>query len=276
MANVVERSYNGWQAHRDRRQINVEPMTVSGSAFPGGVKRGDVTTVLQYVAEQFNARVEALRPDWCWGYNYRQNRNANNLSCHASGTAIDCNAPAHPNGKRGTFSAAQVRTIRQILAECGGVVQWGGDFRGTPDEMHFEILGDASQVAGVARNLSTNSTISQEEDDMTPDESQMLKELHALVKVPNEGYSWGRAAHSQADLNGKTLEAIKAMLQGPDDRWNMLQAIMSYLPTVYAKAQEPGQPIDEAKIVAVINAAIPKGLEQRIIDELGKRIGASS
>lgn len=143
-------SYNGWQASENRAAIGVKPLVVEGVGFPGGVKAGDVATVLGHVAAQIHLRVEKLVDGWCWGHNYRKNRNSNNLSCHSSGTAIDVNAPRHPNGKRGTFKADQVKTIRAILAEVAPVVRWGGDFSGTPDEMHFEIVGNAAQVARVA------------------------------------------------------------------------------------------------------------------------------
>lgn len=178
MAKAIERSYNGWQAHPDRRIIGVAPLTIDGAGFPGGVKTGDVATVLGYVATQFHARVEPLAKGWCWGYNYRQNRNANNLSCHASGTAIDVNAPRHPNGRRGTFTPAQVAQIRGILDECGGVVQWGGDFRGTPDEMHFEIIGNANQVAAAARRLQNRTQAKPTE----PEEIDMV-----LVQAEGKG-----------------------------------------------------------------------------------------
>src|SRR5690606_34921728 len=76
-----------------------------------------------------------------------------------SGTAIDYNATRHPNGRRGTWTPAQVAEIRRILAELGGVVRWLADATGTPDEMHFEIKGTPAQVAAVAARLT-------EEDDM--------------------------------------------------------------------------------------------------------------
>ena len=88
-----------------------------------------------------------------WGYNYRKNTNANNLSCHASGTAIDYNATRHPNGKSGTFTAAQVGEIRKILGEVDNVVRWGGDFTGTKDEMHFEICKSETDVSRTAARL---------------------------------------------------------------------------------------------------------------------------
>ncbi len=151
-------SYNGWVASESPGEIGVTPLRVAGVPFPNGVRSGDVATVLGYVAAQFHARVEPLMLPGCWGYSYRKNRNADNLSCHSSGTAIDCNAPRHPNGKRGTFTGPQIDQIRAILAEVAPVVDWGGDFDGTPDEMHFEINGSAAQVAAVATRLRSGGT----------------------------------------------------------------------------------------------------------------------
>lgn len=147
-------SYNGWPASTDPAAIGIAHLDMPDrpNAFPPGVKRGDVATVLGYVALQMHKRVEPMG-DGCWGYSYRKNRNANNLSCHASGTAIDYNAQRHPNGKSGTYSAAQVAEIRKILAETGGVVKWGGDFHGTKDEMHFEIHGTPAEVKTAAARL---------------------------------------------------------------------------------------------------------------------------
>ena len=146
-------SYNGWEANPDRRAINTVNLTVNGIHFPSGVRAGDVETVLGYVAQAFNDRVERLYAPGCWGYAFRKNRNANNYSCHASATAIDVNAPSHPNGKANTFNFLQVQTIKQILSEVGGVVRWGGDFSGKKDEMHFEIVASSRAVAKVAARL---------------------------------------------------------------------------------------------------------------------------
>lgn len=154
-------SYNGWLASARAADFGgLEPLVVAGESFAPGVRAGDVHTVLAYLAAQLHARVEpVIAPGWHtaddWGYAFRENRNANNLSCHASGTAIDYNATRHPNNRSGTFSAAQVTEIREILRELGDVVRWGGDFTGTKDEMHFEIHGTAAQVAAVATRLRT-------------------------------------------------------------------------------------------------------------------------
>lgn len=153
-------SYNGWLASPNPKDFGgLAKLTVAGEEFAPGVRAGDVHTVLQYVANQLHRRVEpVVKAGWHqaddWGYAYRANRNnPNNLSCHASGTAIDYNATRHPNGKRGTFSAAQVAEIRRILAEVNNVVRWGGDFSGTKDEMHFEISGNAAAVRAAAQKV---------------------------------------------------------------------------------------------------------------------------
>jgi hypothetical protein len=150
-------SQNGWPAASDRSAIGVAPFIIHGVSFPGGVKAGDVAIVLAYVMEQFHARVEALVSGWCWGHAYRSVRAGSALSNHASGTAIDANAPRHPLGSVGTFSGSQVGAIRQILNEAGGVVRWGGDYSSRKDEMHFEINGNAQQVAAVATRLRGTS-----------------------------------------------------------------------------------------------------------------------
>lgn len=156
-------SYNGWPASDSPSAIGIDAgFRAGGIAFPGGVKGGDVATVLGYVIEQFWDRVEdpLIDPDTgapgygCWGYSYRANvNNPSTLSCHSSGTAVDVSAPAHPNGAAGTFTDAERAAIYEILAECQGAVQWGGDYSGTVDEMHFEIIVSAGYLAEVAASL---------------------------------------------------------------------------------------------------------------------------
>lgn len=131
-------SQNGWPAGTSS-QIPLASLAVGAVTFPAGVRTGDVYTVLRYVAVQFNATVEPLYSPGCWGHNYREISGSTSLSNHASGTAIDCNAPDHPLGASGTFTSAQVSAIRAILTRCNGVVRWGGDYSSRKDEMHFEI-----------------------------------------------------------------------------------------------------------------------------------------
>ena len=141
-------SQNGWRAN-DRSLI----VSIS---VPGGklaVRKGDVAVIMQYIAEQFHSTVEPLKWPGNWGYAERKIRGGSSLSNHASGTAIDLNAPRHYLGAVGTFTSSQVRAIRKILSACEGTIRWGGDYRGRKDEMHFEINAGTAKVARVAKKL---------------------------------------------------------------------------------------------------------------------------
>lgn len=145
-------SYNGWPASSNRAEIGVAAFhPVKGVEFPSGVKRGDVAVVFTYLVKALDSRVEPIMTDpGCWGHYFRANRNnPNSISCHGSGTAIDYNAPKHPNRVAHTWTPAQVKEIKKILAELEGVVRWLEGY----DEMHFEIMGNATQVKRVADKI---------------------------------------------------------------------------------------------------------------------------
>jgi len=151
----VPLSYNGWFASSNPALIGInttwEP--IKGHRFPGGVKSGDVETVMTYLVRQLDARVEPIEeypPGDEWGWYYKMSANAPSaISCHSSGTAIDYNATQHPNRVKFTWTQAQTREIHRILDELDGVVRWLEGF----DEMHFEIRATPAQVAAVARRL---------------------------------------------------------------------------------------------------------------------------
>lgn len=159
-------SYNGWVASEDPRAIGVVPLVVNGVSFPGGVRGGDIHTIFEWLFTRIDQRVETLRAGWCWGFDYRKNRNADNLSCHSSGTAGDVNAPLHPNGATGTWNPEQVTLIRADLAFLEGVVTWGLDFQGVSDEMHFEIATENASEADLARVARKIRASQSEGDDM--------------------------------------------------------------------------------------------------------------
>jgi hypothetical protein len=181
----MARSQNGWPAGK-ASDIGVQTFTVPGTDVAIPIKAGDVATVLLYVAARFHREVEPLNPkgeQWCWGYANRPIRGSQTTSNHASGTAIDLNAPAHPLGKRGTFTARQVKAIRSILDACGGTVRWGGDYSGRADEMHFEINAGPAAVARVAARLGGY----EEDDDMLrrgqqgPDVGWLQNRLNVVI-----------------------------------------------------------------------------------------------
>lgn len=123
------------------------------SWITGKVRSGDAHTILNELGRRFNAEVEAIRKDWSWGYAYRNVRGASIHSEHSAGTAVDFNAPEHGLGRVGTFSSAQVKAIRRILADLDGAVRWGGDYAGRKDEMHFELQGGTAKLAKVAAKI---------------------------------------------------------------------------------------------------------------------------
>lgn len=140
-------SQNGWPASSDRNAISVKTFAVPG--FPN-VKlpvRDGCAPLLLEMARWFFLNVEKPVVPGCWGYAYRDVRGSTGLSNHASGTAIDLNAPHHPLGKRGTVPAGKRAAISQKAASLG--LRWGGDYTGRVDEMHFEVVVSP----GTAKNL---------------------------------------------------------------------------------------------------------------------------
>lgn len=193
-------SYNGWPCDSYPAAINVQPFGDNyGVPFPGGVVAGDVATVLGYVAYQLHTRVEECVAGWDWGYEYRENvNNPGSMSCHASGTAIDYNAPNHPNGAGGTFSNEQVATIHDILVEVGGAVQWGGDYTGTLDEMHFEIIVDATYLHQVAQSIGGITPAPEPEPEDIPMALTVIRnagvdyayaeDMSFFMRIPSDNY----------------------------------------------------------------------------------------
>lgn len=187
-------SQNGWPAVPTSTHLAVLPW------ITGRVLAGDVATIFDYVCRRFNAEVEPISVGHSWGWAYRDIRNAETLSNHASATAIDLNAPAHPLGAVGTFTAADVAAIRDILRDVSPVVRWGGDYAGRKDEMHFEIVGTAAQVAAVAARLRgvptgggqsvakpTNPPTSEEDDMFTDTDRDRLNYIFGAVAQGESG-----------------------------------------------------------------------------------------
>jgi hypothetical protein len=149
---------------------------------------GPVAQVLGYVARRFAARVEPITST----STYRPNAiiaGTKAFSNHASGTALDLNGGKHAMGESGTFAKIQVDAIRQILAECSGVLRWGGDYVSRPDEMHFEIRpgATAAQVAAAAAVLNPTNPPSEEDIMASIDDLKALlnTELASVVSQVN-------------------------------------------------------------------------------------------
>ena len=122
------------------------------------LRNGSAGFLLAHLALWFDQRIEdvdnpVLLDDW--GYAFRPVRGyTTTLSNHASGTAMDLNATAHPLGKVGTFSRAdRALILRRIDRLFERSIRWGGTYTGRKDEMHFEINVDLPTAERVARRL---------------------------------------------------------------------------------------------------------------------------
>lgn len=153
------KSQNGWPV--DESGALQDRSLIEGVKFPNGVRGGDVAEIFRHLVARFHREVERLIPGTCWGYRVKAIEGSDTPSNHGSGTAIDLNASRHPMGVRNTFSTKQQATIRAILADLDGVVRWGGDYSGRPDDMHFEIVKGPAAVRALAAKLRGDLPVDQ-------------------------------------------------------------------------------------------------------------------
>lgn len=154
-------SQNGWPVLPTSRTTGDLPRLrkwiVPGTGRHLYARDGSAGFLLAFLALWFHERIERLDGGvWDdWGWAVRPIRASSTPSNHGSGTAIDLNATRHPLGARGTFRRARdyVR-IRARLARMGGVIRWGADYAGRPDEMHFELCRPLPACERVARRLA--------------------------------------------------------------------------------------------------------------------------
>lgn len=180
-------SYNGWWASPNLSDIG-SVRTVPDTSVRLSVHYGSPGSILIYVADQFNKRVEPLEGGASddGGWNYRTVSGSASLSNHASATAIDLNWNKHPRGVHNTFTPAQIVVIRQILAECHGAVYWGGDYRSPSivDDMHFEISTNQSGCDWAWGLIQAEQN---EEDDDMP--YGLPLDLHGLLKGEHKEFT---------------------------------------------------------------------------------------
>lgn len=154
---MVIRSQNGYSA--DGRSV-IRSATIAGTDVTVAVRVGPAGDLLLYAAARWHRQVEPLRaPDGvldCWGYAARTIRGSSTtLSNHASGTALDLRARAHPLGRpaTATFTPAQIKAIDRIMADCRGALRWGGRWT-RPDGMHLEVTASEAACALVLAQLA--------------------------------------------------------------------------------------------------------------------------
>ncbi|MCL7427115.1 hypothetical protein [Streptomyces sp. YS415] len=144
-------SKNGWEMEK----VADNHGSVYGRPVPGvpiadvQMRMAEVETVLVHVISRFHYEIDSLRKGDVSGWrkpgSVRKGLGESNL---ASGTAVQIRPGSYPSGARGGFYPMEELVIRDILAECEGVVRWGGDDR-NPDESLFYIdvpPGDARLI----------------------------------------------------------------------------------------------------------------------------------
>ena len=132
-------SANGWTIGPTATSVGARTVAVEGSDVTVAVRSGEVATVLLYVVRRFHYEIDSLRPGEVIGFTAADRFPTRHQSNHMSGTAVDIRPGWYPLGVSGEFSPIQITIIRDIIAVCDGVVRWGGDYRHSADEGHFQI-----------------------------------------------------------------------------------------------------------------------------------------
>jgi hypothetical protein len=155
-------SANGWPVEAEANAGgSIWTRWVNGSDIAIDIRTGDAATVLLYVVRRFTYEIDTLSRGDVVGFRplglTSRSSPASNLS---SGTAVSIRPDWYPPGVSGGFFPLQLVVVRDILAECDGVVRWGGD-DSTPNESLFYLdvaPGDATLTTVVRRIASWNAT----------------------------------------------------------------------------------------------------------------------
>lgn len=131
------RTQNHWPVIDDS---HTGTFRVEGTGVNVPLLKGDVATVLLYVARRFAYEIDMLRPGDVQGHTAHRTVGAGFESNHLSGTAIAIRPLFYPLGaQRGTgLSDLEKVVVADILADCQGVIRWGGHAKPVK-ESHFQI-----------------------------------------------------------------------------------------------------------------------------------------
>ncbi|WP_223772470.1 hypothetical protein [Streptomyces sp. 135] len=129
-------SENGWPILDHARKFRVEGTNVDVSLL-----EGDVAAVLLYVARRFAYEADMLMPGDLQGYTMERKFASAFESNYLSGTAIAIRPMHYPLGadvKNTGMSRAEQIVVTDILADCEGVIAWGGHLQPVK-QSHFQI-----------------------------------------------------------------------------------------------------------------------------------------
>ncbi|GLW33684.1 hypothetical protein [Actinoplanes regularis] len=118
---------------------------VQGTDISVALLPGPAATVLLYAARRFHYEIDALHPG--------------DLTTDPTGTILDIRPGWYPPGARDGFLPHQLIVIRDIVAQCDGLLSWGGDSPRTPREGRFEIAvrPDDRTLRALAKRLDTDA-----------------------------------------------------------------------------------------------------------------------
>lgn len=149
----VPTSRNGWTLEKEANHVStVWTRPVPGTGLELDIRIGDVEAILIHVIRRFHYEVEQLTQidlaGWRQVGGLKKNRPESNL---ASGTAVRIRPGASAAG--GLFPL-QLLTVRDILADCEGVVRWGGDDNPVDESLFYIDRGpDDDRVRAVAERF---------------------------------------------------------------------------------------------------------------------------
>lgn len=218
----MARSQNGLSAN-DRSVIR--QALIPDTDLKVLVRIGPVGDLLLAAAARWNREVEPLRaPDGvldCWGYAERTIRGSSTeLSNHASGSALDFRARAHPLGipAARNYTPAQIDAIHRIVDDAEGALRWGGDYdnpsrggaRGSrPDPMHLEANASEARCAEVLPRFLARSGSSSADTTPAPDmEDDDMHVRLPIYRVPND------PTKPDGPVTGRFAEPINAEAGG--------------------------------------------------------------
>ncbi|GAB2791257.1 hypothetical protein [Amycolatopsis magusensis] len=126
-------SANGWPI-----LTRAGVFAIEGSNHTVALAEGDAATILAHVARRFHYEIDSLRDGDLVGFAPDRPVTQPYESNYLSGTAIAIRTVCYPLGARGGLYPWEETVVRDILAELGGAVSWGGDEQ-TPMESHFQL-----------------------------------------------------------------------------------------------------------------------------------------
>ncbi|WP_245237197.1 hypothetical protein RFN58_17730 [Streptomyces iakyrus] len=161
-------SANGWPLEQEANHVStVWTRSVPGTGLEVDVRIGDVEAILLHVVRRYHYEVEQLHRVDLAGWQRIDGLDTGGPESNlASGTAVRIRPGA---GASGSLFPLQVLTVRDILADCEGVVRWGGDDspvdeslffidRG-PDDASVRTLADRLRVAEATPGAGAGVTV---------------------------------------------------------------------------------------------------------------------